>query len=155
MMKGTDITIRPGSLDDVEALVNLENRAFSTDRFNRRQYIYLLGKAKASVTIVETERGVAGAAVMLWRDNSKNGRLYNLAVDPGFQGLGLGTVLLDACEKEALRRNRAIVTLEVRPGNTRAIGFYQARGYEVVANLPEYYSDGGDGLRMRKILDRV
>lgn len=154
-MKGKDVTIRPGSPDDVEALLNLEIRAFSTDRFDRRQYIYLLTKARASVIVLETEGSVRGVVVMLWRKNSNKGRLYNIAVDPGLHRLGMGALLLDACEREALKRNRTIVTLEVRSDNSRAISFYRERGYEVAASLPEYYSDGGDGLRMSKILDRV
>ena len=154
-MKGKDITIRPGSLNDLEALIDLEKKAFNADRFDRRQYVYLITKAKASVIVLEMNGSVKGAAVMLWRKNSKKGRLYNIAVYPSLQRTGMGAVLLDACEREALKKNRKIVTLEVRSDNLSAIRFYRERGYRVAASLPEYYSDGGDGLRMSKTLDRV
>jgi ribosomal protein S18 acetylase RimI-like enzyme len=154
-MKGKDITIRPGSLNDLEALIDLEKKAFSTDRFDRQQYIYLLTKARASVIVLEKEGSVRGAAVMLWRKNSNKGRLYNIVVDPTLQRMGMGAILLGACEREALKRNRTIVSLEVRSDNLSAVRFYEERGYKVAANLPGYYSDGGDGLRMSKTLDRA
>jgi ribosomal-protein-alanine N-acetyltransferase len=151
-MKKQDIIVRPATIDDLEAILSIENRAFRKDRFSRRQYIYLLTKANSTVCLLLSGKKAAGTAVMLWRRNSKKGRLYNIAVDPGFQGSGLGAVLLDACEKECRKRSCTMVTLEVRSDNKGAIRFYQNRGYDITMTLKRYYSDGTDGIRMVKKL---
>ena len=153
-MKKQDIIVRPATIDDLEAILAIEKRAFQKDRFGKRQYIYLLRKAKSTVYLVITRKKVAGTAVMLWRRNSKTGRLYNIAVHPDFQGQGMGAVLMEACEKQCRKRSCTVVTLEVRSDNKDAIRFYQNRGYDITMTLKRYYSDGTDGLRMVKKLNR-
>ncbi len=151
-MKKKHVTIRAAGMNDLEAILDIENRAFRKDRFSKRQYIYLLTRANSSVYLLAAGEKAAGTAVMLWRRNSKIGRLYNIAIDPDLQGQGLGAILLDTCEENARKKNCAAVSLEVRSDNRGAIRFYRDRGYEVTATLRRYYSDGGNGVRMIKSL---
>ena len=44
--------IRAAALDDLDALVGIENRCFDSDRIPRRNFRYLLTKANAA-TLVE------------------------------------------------------------------------------------------------------
>ncbi len=153
-MKG-DPKVRVGTLKDLDALVDLEERGFALDRFSRQQFEYLLSKANATVLVLVYRRKVGGAAIMLWRANASIGRLYSIIVDPDLQGKQLGTILLRACEREASKRKCEEMSLEVRSDNKQAIGFYEKHGYKVVDTLPGYYSDGASGLRMIKPLTRV
>jgi ribosomal-protein-alanine acetyltransferase len=152
-MKKLDVIIRSATLDDLEAILDIEQRAFRKDRFSRRQYIYLIKKASSTVYLLESGKRVAGTAIMLWRRNSRIGRLYNIAVHPDYQGQGMGALLMEACEEECRRRGCTAVSLEARSDNRKAIRFYDDRGYKVTMTLRRYYPDGGDGIRMVKKLD--
>jgi ribosomal protein S18 acetylase RimI-like enzyme len=52
-----------------------------------------------------------------------------LAVDPAFQGRGVGHALMDDAEREARRLGVPRMNLTVRPDNEQAIRFYQNRGW--------------------------
>jgi ribosomal-protein-alanine N-acetyltransferase len=153
-MKKKIVTIRAATIDDLEAILDIEQRAFRKDRFSKRQYIYLLTKANSTVYLLVTGKKVIATAVMLWRRKSRIGRLYNIAVHPDFQGQGMGAILMEACEKECRKRGCTVVTLEVRSDNKGAVRFYRDRGYESARTLHRYYPDGGNGIRMVKKLNR-
>ncbi|MBM3946227.1 MAG: GNAT family N-acetyltransferase, partial [SAR202 cluster bacterium] len=73
-------------------------------------------------------------------------------VDPGHQGGGVGSLLLTACEDEAIVRGCLRITLEVRPDNVSAIAFYRRRGFDTVGAKDDFYSDGSPALAMAKLL---
>lgn len=151
-MKKARAVIREASLKDLPALVDLENRGFTRDNFSVSQFKYLLTRGRATILILEFGKRQAGAAIMLWRKNVSVGRLYNIVIDPRYQGHGLGGKLLAACENEAISHNCHILSLEVRADNIGGIAFYGKHGYAVSEELPDYYADGSGGLRMVKSL---
>ena len=147
--------IRLATEHDLNALFHLEQVAFATDRFTKDQIDYLLTESRATTFILEKKSEIAGSACLLWRRSHQGARLYNIAVDPAFQGKGLGRILLDECELEAARRECNRITLEVREDNLQAIAFYIKRGYEIVGSMKDYYHDGTTGLKMSKVLKLV
>ena len=146
------LTIRGGTIDDLDALTRLEQTAFAADGFHRRQLRYLLTRAHASVYVADEAGVVRGSAIMLWRKRVKVGRLYSIATDPIAQGRGVGRLLLQTCETAAVQRECRDVSLEVRVTNLAAITFYERHGYRVAEELPAYYEDGTNAIRMRKNL---
>ena len=44
------------------------------------------------------------------------------------------------------------IWLELKLENKKALGLYRKLGFRKVSLVPNYYSDGSDALRMRKIL---
>lgn len=78
--------------------------------------------------------------------------LYWIAVDPPFQGQGLGTALMETAEGEAARRGARMLVAETssRPDYTPALTFYRRRGYLVTARVPDYYAPGDDKLILVK-----
>ena len=72
----------------------------------------------------------------------------NVGVDPAWQGLRLGTVLLCDLVRTALARGSAHLTLEVLMGNEPAIALYRRFGLAPVGVRPDYYPNGGDALIM-------
>jgi len=151
-VESTVAELRQASIDDLEDLLRLEERAFISDRFSRAQYRYLLLRANATSLVVTIGDELVGTAIMLWRAGSKRGHLYTIAVDPALHGQGIGKKLLLACEDEAHRRNCDRIVLEVRQDNAAAIALYQKHGYIVVGVIEHYYEDGGDGFKMAKLL---
>jgi len=80
----------------------------------------------------------------------QNGRasIALFAVEPGFQHQGLGSQLLTAFRQRALMDGYRAIQLEVRTTNTGAVAFYQHRGFMPVENLPDFYKDHGNAVRM-------
>ena len=137
----------------VQAIVDLEGRSFSpTDRFSRKTWRHLLGPANhngTSITLVAVDVGkVVGSINVLIRSNSRNVRIYSLAVDPAMRGRGLGGLLMRALCAHVPKRYEA-VTLEVRSDNKSARSLYERLGFTVDRLLPGYYPDGADGTRYR------
>jgi ribosomal protein S18 acetylase RimI-like enzyme len=66
--------------------------------------------------------------------------------------MGLGRQLVERMHRDALAAGCVTATLEVRADNTAARALYAGLGYAVAAALPGYYEDGGDGLRLTRVL---
>lgn len=147
--------IRSATFADIDALVALEASFPEEDRFDRRTWRRLL--SGRSLILVETghppSATLNGAAVMLYRQNSRIGRLYSLTVAPEARGKGLAGALLSACEADATERGCRAARLEVRQSNSSAIRLYERHGYGVIAVLESYYPDGEAALRMEKSLN--
>lgn len=146
------ITVRKARKDDLGGMVALENRSFEFDLFTRKQYRYLIAKANSTAFVLLVSKIISGTAIVLWRKNSTKAHLYTIAVDPAFQGRGLGKRLLDVCLKEARRRGCDRFSLEVRADNNRAIALYKKSGYEITGRVAKYYEDDCDALQMQKSL---
>lgn len=145
-------TIRLATEHDLNALHHLEMTAFETDRFTRDQIDYLLTRSRATTFVIEQRNEIAGAACVLWRKAKRSARLYNIAVDPAYQGRKFGYKLLRECELEAARRGCSVITLEVREDNEHAIAFYERLGYLSRRIIRDYYHDGSAALKMSKNL---
>ncbi len=146
--------IRPARESDLDALVALEVASFRTDRMTRAGFRRVLrGDANAAMLVHDTPgASVTGAALLLFRRNSRAARLYSIAVDRSERGRGLGAKLLAACEKVARSRGCDEMRLEVAEANRPARALYEGHGYVRIRHLPGYYHDGTDGLRYAKPL---
>ncbi len=145
--------IRPAVLGDLPHLVRLEHEGFAQDHYSRKQYRYYLSRpANFSLFVCEhRERLVIGSAIMGWRKRSRVGHLYSIVTSPAHREAGLGSLLLAACEREALVKGCDRVFLEVRRKNAMAVAFYERRGYAITKTVEDYY-DGDDALQMLKFL---
>ncbi|MFP7664509.1 MAG: ribosomal protein S18-alanine N-acetyltransferase [Corynebacterium pyruviciproducens] len=76
--------------------------------------------------------------------------VHTIGVDPKFQGLGIGKLLLEDILAEADRRE-ATVFLEVRFDNGPAISLYESHGFERLGVRKNYYQpSGADAITMRR-----
>ena len=69
--------------------------------------------------------------------------LLNITVDPQYQGQGWARVMLDALAIWARGQGAQWLWLEVRVGNSRALGVYEAFGYRRVGQRKNYYPAPG------------
>jgi ribosomal protein S18 acetylase RimI-like enzyme len=137
----------------LSAIIDLEGRCFiPADRFARSTWRHLLGVADrrgSSLTLVAIEGGcVVGAVNVLLRRDGHTARIYSLAVDPAQRGRGLGSLLIRGLARR-LPPAFTTLSLEVRADNHAARALYQRLGFTVHEELPGYYLDGGDGVRLR------
>ncbi len=144
--------IRPATLDDLSALVRVENRCFDTDRLSRRNFRYLLTKGNAE-TVVDVENGVMrGYSMVLFNTGTSLARLYSLAVDPDFQRKGVAAALVQASEDEATRNDCVTLRLEIRKDNVASISLFKRLGYREFGLYTDYYEDHMDAVRFEKSL---
>ncbi|MEI2385011.1 GNAT family N-acetyltransferase [Breoghania sp. JC706] len=74
-------------------------------------------------------------------EHEKRVMLYQLYVSPDCQGKGIGTALLE--EVNGAFPDATILRLEVAPANAKAVGFYQAHGFEKVGETSDCGGDSG------------
>ncbi len=149
--------IRPYQPADLDSIVQLELRAFPVGPYSRRMLSSIF-KNTLSFTFVADEGGkILGYASALPLD-AESADVESIAVDPDYQGKGIGGILLDAIEGEMIRRGYTRSVLEVRDKNEAAIVFYKRHGYDIISHLPRYYHElfGGSrgAYRMSKLLHR-
>jgi ribosomal protein S18 acetylase RimI-like enzyme len=146
------VRLRPAERADLDQLVALEHRAFSTDRMSRRSFTRMVTNPQAALLVAERGGSIEGYAAVLFREGSDVARLYSIAVAPDSAGRGLGKALLAAAEDAAMRRDRAVLRLEVHERNAAAIGRYEKSGYRRFGQHHHYYEDRGHALRFEKRL---
>ncbi len=148
-----DWPIRPATIEDLDALVALEQQCFSGDRLSRRSFRRWLVGGQGILLVAESGKGeLAGYVLLLLRRDSKVGRFYSLAVAASFRGRGIASQLLGAVEQTCIDRGLEEVRLEVDVSNTGAIRLYEALGYVCYGSRAGYYESGADAVLMKKPL---
>ena len=142
---------RPG---DVDALVSLEHASFRGDRLTRRSFVRAVSSANAAVLVEVEGAGLLGYVLLFFRAGSGVARLYSVAVDAAARGRGVGRSLVAAAEREAARRGRTVMRLEVREDNDASLALFRGSGYREFARTRDYYEDGATALRFEKALGR-
>ena len=154
------VEIRLAQLADLDALVALEQAAFTMDRAERRAIRHAIRSASMTLLVAvvreEAEGGavetLVGAATIERRRTSRVARLSSIAVAPARAGLGLGSRLLDAAEADTLGHGRTRLRLEVRADNGAGIRLYERHGYVRTGTKPDYYEDGMEAWCYKKAL---
>jgi ribosomal-protein-alanine N-acetyltransferase len=98
------------------------------------------------VLTARDRRRLAGFAIMEFA--AVHAHLNLLAVQPGYQRLGIGSELLEWLEASARNAGIFTVNLELRAGNDGARLFYEKLGYRVTGRKVCYYDGREDALRM-------
>lgn len=142
--ESTSPRIRTARLDDLEALLALEQASFSADRLSRRQYRHHLRSATASVCVAMQGEALLGSALVLFRRGSHVARLYSLAIAASARGRGIGRALLEAVAAIARDRGCGRLRLEVRPDNAPAIALYTRAGFTRSGRRARFYEDGSE-----------
>ncbi|MFT5123641.1 MAG: ribosomal protein S18 acetylase RimI-like enzyme [Verrucomicrobiales bacterium] len=144
--------IREATVQDLPRLVEIENTCFTSDRISRRQFQYLLSKANATVLVAELGDQLVGTLVVLFSRGTSLGRLYSIAVDPGYAGRGIGRSLVGEAESAVWDHHRAYIRLEIRTDNQASIGLFESMGYRRIGEWPDYYEDHATAVRYEKHL---
>ena len=146
------LVVREAVIGDLDAIAKLERDSFPRDQVSRRAFAYALRAPERPVIAVTIEGELAGYVLVALRKGARSARIFSIAVDARFARRGVGTALLAAAEKYALRHDRQAVMLEVRYDNAPAIALYEKCGYRPFGEHEDYYTDGATALRYKKIL---
>lgn len=147
-----DVVVRKAEPADLEGMLAIEERVFSTDLISRRALRRFLVSPHAAVIAADLGGRLAGYAIVLFRTGTAVARLYSIAVAPECGGRGVGTALLEAAEAAALDRGCLFMRLEVNEANKGAIARYRKLGYRQFGRYERYYEDGSPALRFEKRL---
>lgn len=142
--------MRTATMADLDALVAVEERCFSTDQLSRRNFAWMICRGHSVLWVAVAGDVLAGYVLVLFRTGTSLGRIYSLAVNPDFRGQRIGDALLQAAESAARAAGCAGMRLEVRPDNAAAIRLYEKHGYRQFGVYRQFYEDGTDALRFGK-----
>jgi ribosomal-protein-alanine N-acetyltransferase len=135
-------TIRSMATSDIAAVTRIERASFSTVWPSDAFYNELSTNKLAHYFIGRFDgRIVAYGGIWVIMEDS---HVTTLAVDPDFRGRGFGEVLLLRLIDEAIDRDAAWMTLEVRESNAVAQRLYRKYGFTTVTMRTGYYSDDNE-----------
>ncbi|GGE71132.1 GNAT family N-acetyltransferase [Streptosporangium jomthongense] len=149
--------LRQATSDDLNALLQLEQRCFTEDRLSRRSFRRFIEMPRDRLIVAETTHEGAsellGYCLVLMSAATRLARIYSIAVLPTARGHGIGEQLIKTAEHEAASAGRILMRLEVREDNSGAITLYKRLGYRQFGTYRDYYEDHGTALRFeRRIL---
>jgi ribosomal protein S18 acetylase RimI-like enzyme len=127
------IEIREFSINDYDAAIELWQRvegleiAEGDDREGIAQFLL----RNPGLSRVATH-GSAIVGVALCGHDGRRGHIYHLAVDPAYQGRGLGKRLLDECLEGLRRAGLKRVIIMVADDNPSGREFWKRSGYEEI-----------------------
>jgi ribosomal-protein-alanine N-acetyltransferase len=151
------VHLREMTLDDLPAVMVLEEELFAPDTWTRAMYRDELSQRDTRHYLVaeddaESERAVVGYAGLIAYDDEAH--VATIGVAAAAQGKGIGSLLLDALLAEADRRS-PVVLLEVRADNEVAQGLYRRRGFAEIGRRRGYYQPSGtDAVVMKREVAR-
>ena len=146
------VTLREMTVDDIPAVHQLETELFPEDAWPVAAFESELALNETrNYWVYENDGqiiGYAGLCTVLPISD-----VQTIAINPEFQGQGLGRKLLTLLVETAKQRNALDVMLEVRFDNPTAISLYESMGFITIHRRVGYYKGGVDALIMRLQLD--
>lgn len=149
MTRDRELSIRPASIDDLDAIWAIESAVFGGEAWSREMMREeLTADHRVYLALVDGTGAVRGYGGLL--AVGEEGDIQTIALDPESRGDGQGrrlmNALLDAGEGLGVRE----VLLEVRADNPVARGLYASLGFEEIGVRPRYYQpDGIDAIVMK------
>jgi [ribosomal protein S18]-alanine N-acetyltransferase len=136
------IRVAPMGLDDIPAVLEIEQASFTTpwppEAFNQE----LRHNRLARYTVARQSRAVVGyAGVWLMVDEA---HITTFAVHPDWRRQGVGSRLLLALLAVAEELGADRMTLEVRVSNAAAQALYRSHGFAIAGRRERYYTDDGE-----------
>ena len=132
------LIIRRMDVTDIESVMHVEHKA-NSHGWRRRTFEDSLQLNHECWVVVDPHTNTYTIAHSVLGCEVDSAELYNISVDPAYQGRGVGRMLLN----HMLTRSRTMpvdrVFLEVRVSNERAINLYQSVGFKQVGVRKDYY----------------
>jgi ribosomal-protein-alanine N-acetyltransferase len=134
---GLDVLIRPMRAEDVETVLGIESRVFTTP-WQTETFMGLIGRPGSELWVMEHPVAGIVAYAVLWCILDQ-GELANIAVRPDHLGQGYASQLLRRVLDIARGREVETIYLEVRASNTRAVELYERFGFSQIGVRKMYY----------------
>jgi [ribosomal protein S18]-alanine N-acetyltransferase len=145
------VLLRAYQPDDFEALYKLDQSCFPRGiAYSKTTLRYFLALASAACLLAEKEDDIAG--FILSEVDGPLAHIITLDVAEAHRRSGVGSLLLNAAEKNLSTHGVRTVFLETAVDNHAGVNFWSRHGYIKEGILKRYYLGRIDGYEMRKAL---
>jgi ribosomal-protein-alanine N-acetyltransferase len=143
------IDIRTARADDIDAIITLEERAFTNPW--RRDFFESEVRGSGRYNLVARKHGrVVGYVFAMWFFDEMH--VNKIAVDERERRQGIALALMGECLRFAKANRIKTISLEVRKSNDGAQEFYRFLDFEASYTRPRYYPDGESAVVMVRVL---
>jgi ribosomal-protein-alanine N-acetyltransferase len=140
--EGVEVIIAPMRSRDLSGVLRIEEAVFPQP-WSRRLFVEELSQRRSrAYRAAWVGRRIVGFAGQMFIDDESH--VNNIAIDPAWQGRGLGAVVLSDLVRTGLSKGARHLTLEVRVGNEPALGLYKRFGLAPVGVRRNYYPETGE-----------
>lgn len=137
-----ELIFRKMTLDDIPAIVQIEQDAFETPWTEVAFRNELTNNLFAQYMVMEyKEQAIGYVGMWIIIDEA---HITNIAILSPYRGQGLGKKLIYEIQRTAQFLGAQKMTLEVRVSNMRAQSLYRQFGFEDAGIRPGYYSDNNE-----------
>jgi ribosomal-protein-alanine N-acetyltransferase len=143
------IIIRRFKPSDLEGALDLDREVFGG--YDPTIFTTFYEYHPRTTLVAECGGSVVGF-VLGFKHTPLEGRVFWLAVRPGFQSRGVGRKLLTSILRIFRFMGSVSATLEVRISNKKAQALYSGMGFEMITIYPGYYTDGEPAIIMKRRL---
>jgi ribosomal-protein-alanine N-acetyltransferase len=134
--------IRKMTLDDVPAVVDLDQRSFSLPWPERSFRFELTDNPASRCWVAELDGNIIGM-IVVWLIVDE-AHVATIATHPDFRRKGIAKRLLSHALQKLLEQGARSSFLEVRASNLAAQELYRKFGYEETGRRPRYYKDNDE-----------
>jgi [ribosomal protein S18]-alanine N-acetyltransferase len=137
-----NITIRKMTVDDVPAVVDLDQKSFSLPWPERSFRFELTDNPASRCWVAELDGKVIGM-IVVWLIVDE-AHIATLATHPEYRRQGIGRRLLAYALRQIMQDGARSSFLEVRASNLAAQEMYRKFGYEATGRRRHYYRDNDE-----------
>ena len=157
-MKSSAIRLRSFQPSDLETLYRIDQACFPRGiAYGRRELKFYLQSEGAHCLLAEFSGDVPGdiAGFILTERSVDLAHIITLDVLERYRRRKIGSLLLEAAEREAASQGARRMVLETATTNKAAIALWKKHGYRQFVTIENYYGRGLDAFEMQKPLRRV
>ena len=144
--------IRKANLDDVEAIVSLDQEVLQTNWHETLHAESIVLKDTQSL-VLDHEGRLIG--FLIYRNIGGDFEIIQLALNKAYQRQGLASMMIDYMFQDAQSSHIEFIYLEVEMDNLPALNLYKKYGFEAIHQRKNYYGQGQDAIVMRKEMSNV
>ena len=141
---------QPGDKQVVLHLLKLNTPGYFAPE-EEKDLVHYLDHEIEQYFVVEVNKEVVGCGGINLADNKTTGKISWDIMHPGFQGKGLGTLLLHH-RIDVLKKTKGIKKITVRTSQV-AYRFYEKSGFVLTGKVKDYWAEGFDlyGMEYREM----
>jgi ribosomal protein S18 acetylase RimI-like enzyme len=150
------VTIGPADLSDGTYIAYLSDHVFCIYGSYGPVISQWFRSHRCLTLVAYTEKGPVGfvmtGPLLIDRGLSVASEVLAIAVDPGHQAKGIGSMLLRAIEEQAQKMHVEQLVLHTASNNGAALRLFEAHGFRLIKSISQFYPKGQDALEMMKKL---
>ena len=140
------VVVRRFQGGDLEAALQIDREVFGG--YDPSIFTAFYEYYAASTLVAEVGGAIAGF-ILGFKHTPFEGRVFWLAVKPGFQSRGIGMRLMLEVLRIFRQMGAQSATLEVRVSNKKAQSLYYMLGFRMIGVSPAYYTNGEAAIIMK------